>query len=141
MHEVPLLSAVSAVTELFVTAAVFYVLWAAIVRDEFKTRLLAAALGYEVLVNIAYMAYRLLTHTEPGHHPGWMVGLLALHGILSLLMFLALVAFAVLAFRAHGRGRNLFRERLAATHAFVALWLAALLSGEAVFLLEYVGHY
>lgn len=139
-HEMPWLSAVSAGTELLVTAAVFYVLYKAVVWEVLKTRLLAAALAYEVLFNISYMTFRLLTHPEPSHHPAWMVGLLALHGVLSLAMFLALVAFALVAWRRHAQGRNFFKERAALTAVFVALWSVSLLSGEAVFVLEYVAH-
>jgi putative flippase GtrA len=140
-HAVPLLSALSALTELFVTAAVFYVLYVALTRNELKVPLLAAALGYEVLFNISYMSWRLFTHPEPSHHPSWMVALVAGHGTLSLAMFVALVAVSVVATRAHRAGRNVFRERQALTYLFAGLWVVSLASGYAIFGLEYLGHY
>lgn len=140
-HAVPALSALSAVTELFVTAAVFYVLYVALTRNELKARLLGFALAYEVLFNISYMTYRLLSHPEPSAHPPWMIALVGGHGILSLAMFLALVAVSVIAYRRHAEGRNLFRERIALTYAFAGLWVVSLASGYAIFALEYLGHY
>lgn len=140
-HAIPWFSAFTAITELFVTAAVFYVIYAAIYEDVFHGRLLAGALAYEVLFNITYMVSRLFTHSETTAHADWMVGLLAGHGILSLIMFIGLVALSIVAYRWHRDGRNLFAERSALTGVFVVLWAVSILSGEAIFLLEYVGHY
>lgn len=139
-HEIPWFSALSAGTELLVTAALLYVLHQAIFRDRFEAAILGGALAYEVLFNISYMVSQLFTHGEPGHHPGWMVALLAGHGILSLIMFLALVGFSAAAYRAHRQGRNLFADHLAWTGVFVVLWMVSILSGEAIFVLEYVMH-
>lgn len=141
-HAVPWFSAFSAITELFVTAAIFYVLWMAVYRDEFKAGILGVALAYEVIVNISYMTSRLFTHTDTSHHADWMVALLAGHGILSLVMFLGLVALGGVAYVKHRReGRNLFAERVGLTGVFVVLWTISILSGEAIFFLEYIGHH
>lgn len=140
-HAMPWFSAFTAVTELGVTAAIFYVLYHAVIHDDLKTRVLAVALAYEVAFNISYMTWRLFTHVEPqGHHPDWMIGIVAGHGALSLLMFLGLVALAVVAFRWDRRERNLFAEKRGLTWTFAGLWIVSILSGEAIFLLEYVGH-
>lgn len=141
-HAVPWFSAFSAFTELLVTAAIFYVLWMAVYRDEFKAGVLGVALAYEVIFNISYMTSRLFTHTDTGHHADWMVALLAGHGILSLVMFLGLVALGGVAYVKHRReGRNLFAERVGLTGVFVVLWTISILSGEAIFFLEYIGHH
>ena len=122
------------------TAAVFFVVARAVFFDRFHGRILAVALIYEVLFNISYMTLRLFTHIEPHPHPPWMIALVAGHGALSLLMFLGLVAFSWLAYRAHTRGENLLARHANWTAAFVVLWTISVVSGEAVFVLEYVAH-
>lgn len=142
-HAIPWFSAFTAFTELLVTAAIVYVLYAAIRHDRFHGRVLGFALAYEVLFNITYMTARLFTHTEPEgtHHAPWMIGLLAGHGTLSLIMFIGLVVLSVKAYRQHQVGGNYFREHGALTATFLGLWFVSILSGEAIFLLEYVAHY
>lgn len=141
MHEIPFYSAFTAVTELAVTAAIFYVFYRAIEQDAFEGALLAGAITYEIVFNISYMTARLFTHDHTSAHPDWMVALLAAHGTLSLVMFVGLLVFSAFAWRRHREGANLFAERRGLTIAFVAFWTVSILSGEAVFVLEYVGHY
>lgn len=141
MHDVPAFSAFTAVTELFVTAAIFYVGYRAIADDVFETNILVASLAYEVVFNISYMTSRLFTHDHTTHHPDWLVGLLAGHGILSLVMFVGLLGLSWAAWRRHREGGNLLAEKIGWTALFAVLWTVSILSGEAIFLLEYVGHY
>lgn len=136
MSAVPAFSYVSAVSELAVTAAVFYVLWRAWRHDDFRGVLLSIVLAFEALVNITYMSLRMASPAPELHHSAWMEGLLAGHGILSLLMFAGLVALAVDAFRLHKQGRNALRERPGVTLGFAILWSISVLSGEAIFLLQ-----
>jgi hypothetical protein len=135
MAQVPAFSAFSAVSELAVTASVFYVLARAYRRDEFRGALLAVTLGFEALVNIAYMSLRIASRAPELHASAWMEALLAVHGTLSLLMFAALLVFSLEAFRQHKAGRNLLRERPRMLAAFVVAWSVSVLSGEAIFLL------
>ncbi|MFO1532092.1 MAG: hypothetical protein ABR562_00090 [Thermoplasmatota archaeon] len=129
-------SGFSAVSELFVTAAVFYVLWRAWRHDDFRGALLGVTLGFEALVNMAYMSLRIASPAPELHASGAMTWLLAGHGTLSLLMFAGLVGFAVEARRLHRQGRNLLRERPRTAAGFAALWTVSVLSGEAIFLLQ-----
>lgn len=131
-------STLSAVTELFVTAAVYTVIWQAYHHDRFRGGLLSFALTYEVLVNVAYMTFRLVSDGGGSDRPEWLSLLYAGHGLLSLVMLVGLIWFGLAAFRAHRRGRNLFREQKSATVAFVVLWAVSILSGEAIYLAEYV---
>jgi uncharacterized membrane protein YozB (DUF420 family) len=141
MDAIPWFSTFTASTELAVTAAVFYVFHRAIEHGEFAGRVLGAAIAYEVLFNISYMTSRLFTHDHGTHHADWMVATLAGHGALSLAMFVGLLVFSFLAWRGHRQGRNVFAEHQRWTAAFAGLWMVSLLSGEIVFLFEYVGHY
>lgn len=136
MTQLPPFSYFSATSELLVTAAVFYVLWRAYYRNEFKGVLLATTLAFEALFNITYMALRIASPAPELHVSPWMEGLLAAHGILSLLMFAGLIAVAVEAFRLHRQGRNLLRERPGTTMTFVVLWSISIVSGEAIFLVN-----
>lgn len=129
-------SGFSAVSELFVTAAVFYVLWQAWSRNDFRGGLLAVVLAFETFVNIAYMAVRIASPAPELHRSEGMMALLAGHGILSLVMFAGLVGFAVEANRLHKAGRNLLRERPRSALGFVALWTLSVLSGELIFALQ-----
>lgn len=131
------LSTFSAVTELGVTAAVYAFLHGAYYHDRFRNGLLAFALTYEVLVNIAYMTFRLFqdSHAE---YPGWFSALLAGHGLLSLVMFLGLVAIFAMAAVLRRRGRNLFREQPQMTASFAVMWGLSILSGEAIYVYLYL---
>jgi hypothetical protein len=138
---IPVYSALTAFTELIVTVAIFYVAHRALVEDELEMRVLGAAVAYEILFNVTYMTARLFSHGHTGSHPDWMVTLLAGHGALSFVMLLGLIAFGLLAWRGARGDRNLLREQAGSIYAFLGLWTISILSGEAVFVLEYVGHY
>ena len=124
----------SAVSELFVTAAVFYVLWRAWRHDDVRTALLAVVLAFEVLVNVAYMSWRLAVPTVHIQQlPSW---LLAGHGVLSLLMLAGLLGFAAEAARMRRQGRNLVREHPGQALAFTVFWAVSVASGEAIYLMQ-----
>jgi hypothetical protein len=137
MAAIPAYSIFSAGSELLVTAAVFYVLWRAYARDDFRRGLLVVVLSFEALVNISYMAYRAVVPAAGGL-PGWLQATAALHGILSLAMFLALLFFAAMAWRDDARGENFFRDHKGTTWAFAALWTVSIVSGEFLFVATYL---
>lgn len=139
MAAIPAYSVFSASSELLVTAAVFYVLWRAYARDDFRKGLLVVVLSFEALVNISYMAYRIVSPATPAEDmPGWLTATAALHGILSLAMFLALLFFAAMAWRDDARGENFFREHKGTTWGFVGLWTLSIVSGEFLFVATYL---
>lgn len=130
----------SAASELFVTAGVFYFFYQAVRHDRFRWGFIAILLAFETLVNITYMSSRIVQSGPTSDRPAWATWLLAGHGTLSLLMFLGLIAFVMLAFR-HARveKENYFRERMAPTWVFLALWTVSVLSGEALYVLQLTG--
>ena len=138
MAAIPAYSIFSAGSELLVTAAVFYVLWRAYARDDFRKGLLVVVLSFEALVNISYMAYRIAVPAGGQALPGWLAATAALHGILSLAMFLALLFFAAMAWRDDARGENFFRDHKGATWTFVGLWTVSIVSGEFLFVATYL---
>lgn len=130
----------SAVSELFVTAAVFYFFWKAVKEDDHRWAFITVVIAFETLVNITYMARRLVESEPKGTAAGWTVALAAVHGALSLLMFLGLVAFVLLSFRAaRVEHRNYFREHPLTTATFLVLWTLSVLTGEALYLLQLAG--
>ncbi len=127
----------SAATELLVTAGVFYFFWRAIRFDDFRWPLIWITIGYETLFNITYMAVRLARHDPAPDYPGWATLLLAGHGTLSLIMFLGLIAFVMVAFRQrHVGDLNVFRDHGSFTLLFIVLWTTSIVSGELIYALQ-----
>jgi len=128
-------STFSAISELGVTALVLYVIISNLRGGPFRARLLLATLTFEILVNVTYMVNR--TVVVAANHPnplGHWVGVLgAVHGVLSLVALVGLIAISVLAFRAAKRGRSFFREYRGLTYAFIALWVLSVGSGELLY--------
>ena len=141
MADVPAFSTFSAISELFVSAAVFYFFYQAIRRDNYRWGLLTITIAFETLVNITYMASRLSQHADSGvERPAWITALLAAHGILSLVMFLGLIVLVLVAFRRHKvEGDNFLRAQRPLSYAFLLLWTASVLSGELLYALQLGG--
>lgn len=140
-HPVPAFSIFSAVSELFVTAGVLFVVRRNWTRRTFPLPLFLAVSLFEGLVNVMYMASR-SAEAGPGHAasalPVAMKLGFALHGILSLLAYVVFVVLGVLAHQEQARGRWWFRERPAATWGFLVLWVISIGSGEVLFALRYL---
>jgi hypothetical protein len=128
----------TAISELFVTAAVLYFFWRAWKHDQHRGALLAITLTFEALVNMTYMTLRFVASPPELNATPAMTWLMAGHGSLSLVMFIALVVFAIESHRANRAGRNLVRESPRMAAALVAFWMLAVLSGEALYLLQFV---
>jgi hypothetical protein len=131
----------SAVSELFVTAGVFYFFWQAVKHGNYRWSLIAIVITFETVFNITYMAARMAQAAPATERPGWATALMAGHGTLSLLMFLGLIAFVLLGYRAaRVENANLFRSHIGLTWTFVVLWSLSILSGEALYVLQLTGH-
>ena len=136
---IPPFSIFSAISELFVTAAVFYIVWRNWTRRTFPLPLLITVALFEALVNVTYMAARASrASTGVDTVSTGMKTMFAAHGMLSLLAFLAFVVLAVYAWMDQRNGRWFFRERPALTWAFLLLWTVSIASGELLFVLRYL---
>lgn len=131
--QVPLWSIVTLLTELFVTGSVFYIVLRAYRSGIFLKRFAAIVLGYELLFNVSYMASREVSGAEASSLDPYVTALAIFHGIFSLVMFLALVAFFITAWRAYGRGENFFAKRSVLTVTFISAWTLSILSGITLF--------
>lgn len=136
---IPPFSLFSAISELFVTAGVLWIVRRNWTRRPFPLGMFLAVALFEALVNVLYMANR-AAQSAAGHEPvPRAMGLaFAMHGMLSLLAYLAFVILAVFAWQEQRAGRWYFRERALQTWSFLALWMVSIVSGEALFVWRYL---
>ena len=136
---IPPFSIFSAVSELFVTAGVLFVIRRNWTRRLFPFALFLTVALFEALVNVMYMAGRAsqaATGSQP--LPPGMRLMFAAHGMLSLLAYLVFVVLGVFAYQDQKQGRYFFPERRALTWSFLVVWLASVGSGEALFAARYL---
>ena len=144
MH-IPAFSLFSAVSELFVTAGVLFVVRRNWTRRPFPFALFIGVALFEGLINVMYMAKRAAdasAATQAAAHAlstGMKIGF-AVHGLLSLLAYLVFVVLGVFAHqeRQQNPARWFFRERPALTWAFLVFWAISIGSGEVLFVLRYL---
>lgn len=139
--EAPTFSTFSAIAEIFVTAAVLYVVLSNYRGRGFATKAAVGVIIFEFSVNMMYMIFRMRevsaagsTH-EAGGSPYGMF--MAAHGVLSLLVFVLFVVFAYLAYVAIRRDRHFFKDHPGVTWGFLGLWMLSVGSGELLYALNY----
>jgi hypothetical protein len=141
MSTVPAFSVFSAVSELFVTAGVLYVIRRNWTRRRFALPIFLGVALFEALVNVLYMAHRASEAAAPAAAhaiaPGMRLAF-ALHGMLSLLAYLVFVLLGVFAWQDQRAGRFFFRDRPALTWTFLAVWTVSIVSGETLFVVRYL---
>jgi hypothetical protein len=138
-NPIPPFSLFSAVSELFVTAGVLYMVWRNWTRRAFPLPLFLAVVLFEAFVNVMYMAMR-AAQASTGVHPiapGMRV-FFAVHGMVSLLAFLAFVVLGVFAYQDQKSGRFFFRDHPRLTWIFLVVWIVSVTSGEVIFALRYL---
>jgi hypothetical protein len=135
----PLYSTITLVAELFVSAAIYYSIYSGYKKNKFPSVLAGAALAYELIFNITYMAGRVPSHVKVAKiETPFIVGLAILHGVLSLIMFVALIVFFIFAWKAYRKGKNYFFEHKNLTFTFIVFWTFSILSGVIFYLVEYI---
>jgi hypothetical protein len=137
---IPPFSLFSAVSELFVTAGVIYVLRRNWTRRSFPLGAFVGVALFEAFVNVMYMATKAAKLSSPGAEAVSSTMRLAYagHGLLSLLAYLVFVILGVMAYQDQRQGRYLFPERPAVTWSFAVLWAVSIVSGEALFVKRYL---
>ena len=138
MHAPPF-SLFSAISELFVTAGVLWVIRRNWTRRTFPLGVFLTVALFEALVNVMYMASR-SSAAASGAAPmsSGMRLFFALHGMLSLVAYLVFVVLGVLAYQDQRENRFWFRDRPAVTWTFIVVWLVSIGSGEALFVARYL---
>ena len=139
--DIPAFSIFSAVSELFVTAGVLYVVRRNWTRRPFPFGLFLAVSLFEGLVNVMYMANRSASASAPAAAEALSTAMkigYAAHGLLSLIAYLVFVVLGTLAHQEQKAGRWFFRDHPALTWTFLVLWAISIGSGEAIFVLRYL---
>lgn len=136
---IPAFSIFSAVSELFVTAGVIYVIRRNWTRRAFPLAVFLAIALFEAFVNVFYMATKSAQAASgPSTIAPGMKIFYAGHGMLSLLAYLIFVTLGVLAWQEQRAGRYFFPERPAVTWSFAVVWAISIVSGEVIFALHYL---
>jgi hypothetical protein len=125
------------VAELFVSASIFYVFYSSYVKNRFPFVLVAITLAYEIIGNIGYMTYRAMNGNPSQLSSPLYIGFAIFHGVFSLVMFVALLAFMGIAWKKYRAGTNYFAEHKNLTFTFLTFWIIAVLSGIAFYYLTY----
>ncbi len=133
----PLYSTVTLFAELGVSAIIYTALYRGYKHNAFPRAWVAIAVSYEILFNISYMIYRTTTHTQATAEPVFNLIFAAIHGSLSLLMFIALLIFFFVAWKNYAKGVNFFKKHTPLTITFAVLWALSIGSGIFFYLLEY----
>ncbi len=132
----PFFSTFSAISEFFVTLAVFYVVVRNFKGHGFAWKLAGVVAIFEFSVNMLYMIFRMQEQSGTGA-TGFMAAFAAGHGLLSLLVYILFVVFCFLAYRAFKRREFFFRANPAVTYSFLALWTASVSTGWALYYMRY----
>lgn len=140
MH-IPAFSIFSALSELFVTAGVFYVIRRNWTKRPFPFALFIGVALFEALVNVMYMANRSAAAAAPSSGETLSTAMkigYAAHGLLSLVAYLVFVVLGVLAYQEQRAGRWFFRDHATLTWVFLVVWTISIGSGETIFVLRYL---
>jgi hypothetical protein len=135
----PLYSTITLCAEVVISAVILYSIYSGYKNNRFPVILAGIALIYEIVFNISYMISRLGSHTN-SYEPFWGLILAIFHGSLSLVMFIALIIFFILAWLNYRRGINYFKKHNILTTLFVIFWLLAVFSGILFYYVEYFTH-
>jgi hypothetical protein len=134
----PLYSTFALAAEPFVTAAVFYTFYQGYKHHNFPVKIAFGTVTYETVFNISYMFYKAPAHFHSASSTyAWYEVLGAVHGILSLLMFVGLIVFLTLAYRRYKVGVNFFKDHRYLSAIFLSFWLVALFTGFALYYTTY----
>ncbi len=136
--EAPAWSTFSAIAEIFVTVAVLYIVLTNYQGKGFAWRLAAGVCFFEFSVNMLYMISRLRSDAAAGEVTGAMGLFAAGHGLLSLIVFIALVVFCFQAYQAWKRGAFYFKDHPTLTFVFLFFWMVSVISGEALYVIRYM---
>jgi len=139
MH-IPTFSIFSAISELFVTAGVLYIIRRNWTRRTFPLGVFLTVALFEAFINVMYMATKSAQASSgatTGLSPAMRI-FYAGHGMLSLLAYLVFVVLGVFAYQDQKENRFWFRDRPRLTWTFLVVWTISIVSGEAIFVAHYL---
>lgn len=135
----PLYSTFALFTEFILSGIIYFTIYQGYKYNKFHAKLAAFALLYEIIFNITYMTSRFFSETkEAKTELSFVVGLAIAHGILSLIMFISLIIFFIMAWKNYHKGVNYFKVHKNLTITFLIFWTLAVLSGALFYFMEYI---
>lgn len=137
MTGAPIHSTITLFTEIIISVLVFYIFYSGYTRKKFPYGLALFVILYETLFNISYMVSR-AANSGNSISSGFEIGLAIFHGTLSLIMFITLIVFLVLAWKNYKKGINYFKKHRKLTATFIVLWSLSVLSGILFYFFEYI---
>ena len=137
MHA-PLYSTITLFAEIIISIIIYYSLYSGYKKNKFPLKLSSFALLYEVIFNISHMTTRVSAHTNAKVSSPFIILLAITHGILSLIMFIALIVFFILAWRHYRKGENYFKKHKIISIIFLIFWTFSIVSGILFYLVDYL---
>ncbi len=135
--QAPLFSTITLIAEIIISLIIYYTFYRSYKFNKFPKYLVAFALLYETIFNISYMVSR-VGQDETKLLPPVVIAFAAIHGILSLIMFIALIVYMILAyFRGYRKQVNYFMQHKKVTITFLVFWTFSILSGITFYFLTY----
>lgn len=135
----PAFSIFSAISEVFVTIGVLYAMIRAVRGNGLPKWLMGGVLLFELCVNVVYMAGRASQADKSTELSTGMKIFYALHGTLSLVMFITLAVIYLISLYGESKDEdNWFFRHPKATWGLVVFWMISVLTGEAIFFMRYV---
>lgn len=135
----PAFSIFSAVSEIFVTIGVLYAIIRAVKGEGLPKWLMGGVLLFELCVNVVYMAGRAAHADKSTELTTGMKLFYALHGTLSLVMFVTLVVLYLISLYGESKAKdNWFFRHPRASWGLVFVWMLSVGTGEAIFVMRYV---
>ena len=136
---IPTFSIFSAISEVFVTIGVLYAIITNVRGKPLNWKVLGSVLAFELCVNVVYMAGRASAADKGVALTTTMKIFYAGHGILSLLMFLALVIVFLLCIVDMANERDAWFSRHPRwSWVMVFFWMVSVTTGEAIFVMRYL---
>ena len=136
MHP-PLISTITLIAELFIFGVISYVFYSGYEGRGFPFKLAYFALGYEIIFNIGYMIYRSIGLKSFPSLSLELKILGAVHGIFSLIVFIAWVIFIALAIKNYKKGMNYFQVHSKFAFMLLFFWIISLSSGILLYIKAY----
>lgn len=135
----PFYSTFALFAEFVISAIIYYTIYLGYKKNIFHVKLVTFTLLYEIIFNISYMISRVSPDTKAGKvESSALISLAITHGILSLIMFIALIVFFVVAWKRYRQNVNYFKVHKNLTITFLIFWTLAVLSGALFYFMQYV---
>ena len=135
--QIPLVSTITLIAELVIGFLIFYVVYRGYSKNSYPRKTAIFALAYEVVFKVGYMVYRTVGQpVASGFSPAMKI-VAAIHGLLSLVMLIAVIMIFWRAGKEYAKQVNSFLVHKLQTFIFVSFWAISLLSGIFLYIKAY----